>query len=94
MCYLVLSNYCVVSIRIRRVRVVRYNNQGTIAIARNPVYHARTKHIGIKYPHVREALTNGVIDLVFCRTQQIKADILTKPLSRDQFVKLCGAKWD
>ena len=31
----------------------------------------------IKYHHVREALTNGVIDLVFCCTQQIKADILT-----------------
>ena len=52
-------------------------SEGTIAIVRDPVYHARTKHIDIKYHYVREALTNGVIDLVYCPTQQMTADILT-----------------
>ncbi|KAL5515273.1 hypothetical protein EMCRGX_G000418 [Ephydatia muelleri] len=65
--------------------IISEDNQGTIAIARNPVYHARTKHIDIKYHYVREALMDGVIDLVYCPTQQMTADILTKPLSRDQF---------
>ena len=36
--------------------VVMEDNQGTIAIARNPVRHARTKHIDIKYHYVREAV--------------------------------------
>ena len=39
----------------------------------------------IKYHYVCEALTNGVIDLVYCPTQQMTADILTKPLSYDRF---------
>ena len=64
------------------------DNQGTIAIARNPVYLARKKHIDIKYHYVREALTDGVIDLVYCPTQQMTADILTKPLSRDRYETL------
>ncbi|KAL5499747.1 hypothetical protein EMCRGX_G011207 [Ephydatia muelleri] len=68
--------------------IISEDNQGTIAIARNPVYHARTKHIDIKYHYVREALMDGVIDLVYCPTQQMTADILTKPLSRDQFETL------
>eukprot|EP00731_Ephydatia_muelleri_P036346 Em0239g7a len=68
--------------------IISEDNQGTIAIARNPVYHARTKHIDIKYHYVREALMDGVIDLVYCPTQQMTADILTKPLSRDRFETL------
>eukprot|EP00731_Ephydatia_muelleri_P020359 Em0013g86a len=68
--------------------IISEDNQGTIAIARNPVYLARTKHIDIKYHYVREALMDGVIDLVYCPTQQMTADILTKPLSRDQFETL------
>ena len=50
--------------------VISEDNQGTIAIARNPVYHTLTKHIDIKYHYVREALTYGVIDLVYCPTSR------------------------
>ena len=60
-------------------------NEGTIAVARNPVSHNRTKHIDIKFHYVREALEDGIIDLMYCPTKQMTADILTKPLARQQF---------
>ena len=68
--------------------VFKEDNQGTIAIARNPVSHGRTKHIDIKYHYVREALSNGVIDIVYCPTNQTPADILTKSVPRDRFETL------
>ena len=64
------------------------DNQGAIAIAKNPIAHARTKHIDIRYHYVREALQDGAIDLHYCPTTEMVADMLTKPLSKGQFEKL------
>ena len=46
--------------------VIFEDNQGAIAIARNPVSHSRTKHIDIKYHYTREAVQNGFLDLKYC----------------------------
>ena len=64
------------------------DNQGCIALARNPVNHARTKHIDIRHHFIREAINKGKINLKYCPTKEMIADILTKPLARDQFEKL------
>ena len=68
--------------------IINEDNQGTIAVARNPVSHARTKHIDIKFHYVCEALHDGSIDLVYCPTKDMTADILTKPLPRNRFESL------
>ena len=65
--------------------LIKEDNQGTIAVARNPVSHSRTKHIDIKFHYVREALVDGIIDLIYCPTEQMTADMLTKPLAHQQF---------
>ena len=44
----------------------------------------------LKYHYVREALSNGVIDLAYCPTEQMTADILTKPVSCDRFDTRCS----
>ena len=64
------------------------DNQGCIALAKNPVSHARSKHIDIRHHFIRDAVEEGVINLVYCRTDEMLADILTKPLPREQFIKL------
>ena len=40
------------------------DNQGAIFIAKNPVTHARSKHIDVRYHYIREALRDGTIDLL------------------------------
>ena len=68
--------------------IIMGDNQGSIAIARNPVFHSRTKHIDIRHHFIREAIQDGVIDLRFCPTNEMIADVLTKPLSRNRFEQL------
>ena len=58
------------------------DNQGCIALAKNPVFHARTKHIDIKYHFLREKVEEGVIELEYMPTDKMVADGLTKSLGR------------
>lgn len=50
-----------------------------IAIVKNPITHVRTKHIDIHYHCVCEAIKNGTVELRYCPTSQMVANILTKP---------------
>ena len=68
--------------------VMMEDNQGMIAMARNPVSHARTKHTDIHYHYVREAVQKKVISLNYCPSENMTADILTKPLARGRFESL------
>ena len=43
-------------------------------------YHARTKHIDIRYHFIRFAVENHSFRLVYCSTDNMIADTLTKPL--------------
>jgi transposase InsO family protein len=53
------------------------DNQGAIALSKNPVRRQRCKHIDIKYHFLREVLISGKIDIVYCQTEHMLADILT-----------------
>ena len=68
--------------------IIMEDNQGAIALARNPISHSRTKHIDIRFHFVREAQEEGMIDIVYCPTSEMVADLFTKPLPRGQFEKL------
>jgi hypothetical protein len=65
--------------------VINVDNEGAIALAKNPVQHARTKHIDIRYHFIRERIANKEISLVHCPTNVMTADVLTKSLPRDIF---------
>ena len=64
------------------------DNQSAIAIAKNPQFHGRVKHINIKYHFLREQVNSNNIELKYCKTSEMIADMLTKGLSRIQFEKL------
>ncbi len=64
------------------------DNQGAIALSKNPKGHHRTKHIDIKYHYIREATEKGDIELKYCPTERMFADILTKALPKARFEEL------
>jgi hypothetical protein len=67
--------------------VIYEDNQSCIALTNNPVAHARSKHIDIRYHFVRERKADGSINLVYIPTGDMVADTLTKPLPKPQFWK-------
>ena len=67
---------------------INEDNQSAIAIARNPQFHGRVKHINIKYHFIREQLAHNIIQLQYCQTAEMIADIFTKGLARIKFEKL------
>ena len=56
-------------------------NQGAIELAKNAKYHSRTKHIDIR------AVSNE-IRVIYCRTEDMVADIMRKGLPKPIFEKL------
>ena len=58
------------------------DNQGAIALAKNPVHHQRSKHIDIRYHFIRSELQSGTMELVYIPTDQNVADVFTKPVVR------------
>ena len=61
------------------------DNQATISIVNDPVFHGKTKHFKIKLYFLREVQKEGDIQLVYCNTESQNADILTKALPKIRF---------
>ncbi len=68
--------------------VIKDDSQAAIAMAQNLVHHAQSKHIDVQYQFVREELEKKSIEVQFCPTNDMTADLLTKPLPRVHFQKL------
>ena len=56
------------------------DNQSTIALTKDHQYHACTKHINICFHFIHWVVDNGKIRLVFCPTNDMVANTLTKAL--------------
>ena len=70
--------------------VIHKDNQGTIALARNPVNRKRCKHIDIRYHFIRSTVNEGKVNLMYCATDEMVADVMTKPVSRFKLGKFAG----
>ncbi|KAL6347708.1 hypothetical protein AAG906_026237 [Vitis piasezkii] len=64
------------------------DNSSTIKLSKNPVMHGRCKHIDVRFHFLRELTKDGTVEMVHCHTQEQVADIMTKPLKLDAFLKL------
>ena len=63
-----------------RETTILEDNQSAICLAKNQSIHGRTKHIDIKYHFIRDAVEAGKIKLVYCASEDMIADMLTKEL--------------
>ena len=50
--------------------------------------HGRSKHIDVRFHFLCDPTKEGVVELVHCGTQDQIADVMTKPLKLDMFLKL------
>ena len=58
------------------------DNEGLIAMAKNPQFHKRLKHIAIHWHWIRDLVQEGKIYVDSCRDPEQTADVLTKALPR------------
>jgi Reverse transcriptase (RNA-dependent DNA polymerase) len=56
------------------------DNQAAIALTRDHQYHSRTKHIDVHYHFIRWVIEKGSLRLIYCPTDDMVADTLTKAL--------------
>ena len=61
------------------------DNQGAIQLAKNSKFHRRSKHIGIRYHCIREAIKYYWIQVIYIPTGKMAADGFTKPLPAPAF---------
>jgi hypothetical protein len=64
------------------------DNNGCIALSKNPVHHERSKHIAMRHHFLREKVENNTVKLDFVPSADNLADMLTKSLPQPAFERL------
>jgi len=65
--------------------VIYCDNQSCIKLSENLVFHDRSKHIDIRYHHLKDCVLRRIMLLDYIPSKEQDADILTKALQRCKF---------
>ncbi|GJV52027.1 putative ribonuclease H-like domain-containing protein [Tanacetum coccineum] len=68
------------------------DNESTVYIVKNPVYHLRTKHIKIRHHFIRDCYKKRLIDVIKIHTDANVADLLTKGFDVTRLRAIIGAE--
>jgi hypothetical protein len=60
------------------VIVIFSDNQGSLALIKNPIHHKRTKHIDIQHHYVKEMMNAKEMFFQYCPTLDMGTNVLTK----------------
>jgi hypothetical protein len=69
---------------------LRVDSKSALALAKNHIFHERSKHIRVRYHFIRGCLEEGSFKAHYINTKDQLADLLTKPLGRIKFNELCS----
>jgi len=64
------------------------DTSSAIALAKNPVFDDKSKHIDTRFHYLKDCIANKKVEVKYVKTQDQVADIFTKPLKYDVFVKM------
>ncbi|GJR38824.1 putative ribonuclease H-like domain-containing protein [Tanacetum coccineum] len=67
------------------------DNESTICIVKNPVFHSKTKHIEIRHHFIRDSHEKKLIQVIKIHTDQNVADLLTKAFDVSRFQYLTAS---
>ncbi|GKB01518.1 putative ribonuclease H-like domain-containing protein [Tanacetum coccineum] len=70
------------------------DNESTICIVKNPVFHSKTKHIEIRHHFIRDFYEKKLIQVIKIYTDQNVADLLTKAFDVGRFQYLIATAND
>ena len=70
--------------------IVRVDNVGAIYLAQNAVSGPRMKHVDIRYHFVQDYIEDGIVKIVFVKSEENDSDIYTKNLGEELFHKHSG----
>ena len=76
-----------IGIQVQKPIGVYEDNRATIKISENACAQKRTKHLDIRHHFLREHIENGIIKLIPIGTSEQRADIMTKILGHELFVR-------
>ncbi|GJZ95946.1 putative ribonuclease H-like domain-containing protein [Tanacetum coccineum] len=62
------------------------DNESTICIVKNPVFHSKTKHIAIRHHFIRDAYEKKLIQVLKIHTDDNVADLLTKAFDVNSYL--------
>jgi hypothetical protein len=69
---------------------LRVDSKSALALAKNPIFHERSKHIRVRCHFIRDCLEEGNFKTCYINTKDQLADLLTKTLGRIKFLELCS----
>jgi hypothetical protein len=78
---------CNFHIKVNLPIIIKTYNIGAIFMAENSSTGVRTRHVDTRYHFIREFIEDGFIKVIFVRSVENDADIFTKNVSHDLYVK-------
>ena len=67
--------------------LIRGDNEGAIAMTKNPMYHQHSKHIDLHVHWIQDLVQDNILTIESCRDPDQTADVLTKALPRPKHQK-------
>ena len=79
-----------IGMRQESATIIYEDNQACIAMTKSVICSSKTRHIKLEHHYIRQQVREKEVELEYCPTSEMVADILTKALPKDQFRKLRG----